>query len=136
MLKFSLLHFCLYFYSKFCQLFRIFFSKLGLLLTINRHLKREQSCIIRLRCVLEIFVGVHSPNYNMLLGFSVTKSICYKDVFVSNFSYPSLRLENSLVVDVDFFFDLLSKWPLILELISSKGKMVIVMVMEMTKFIV
>ena len=74
--------------------------------------------------------------YNTLLGFSATKPICYKDVFFSNFCYPSSRLGNSLVVDVDFFFDLLSIWSLILELISSKGKMVIVMIMEMTKFIV
>ena len=60
--------------------------------------------------------------YNRLSGFSVTKTVFYKDVFVNNFCYPALRLMNFLVVDVDFFFDLLSRWPLNLDLISSNQR--------------
>ena len=60
--------------------------------------------------------------YNRLSGFSVTKPVFYKDVFVNNFCYPALRLMNFLVVDVDFFFDLLSRWPLNPDLISSNQR--------------
>ena len=55
--------------------------------------------------------------YKRLWEFSVTKPICYKDVFVNSFCSPTSRLANSLVVEP--VLRLITKWLLNLELIPS-----------------
>ena len=55
--------------------------------------------------------------YKRLREFSVTKPICYKDVFVNSFCSPTSRLANSLVVEPVLW--LITKWLSNLELIPS-----------------
>ena len=46
-----------------------------------------------------LFLGEVTCSYNRLWEFSVTKSICYKDVFANSFCSPTFRSSNSLVVE-------------------------------------
>ena len=55
--------------------------------------------------------------YKRLWEFSVTKPICYKDVFANSFCSPTSRLTNSLVVEPVLW--LITKWLSNLELIPS-----------------
>ena len=55
--------------------------------------------------------------YKRLWEFSVTKPICYKDVFDNSFCSPTSRLTNSLVVEPVLW--LITKWLSNLELIPS-----------------
>ena len=58
--------------------------------------------------------------YNRQWEFSVTKSVCYKDVFVNSFCSATFRLGNSLVIEP--FLWLTSKWLLNYELIPSSQR--------------
>ena len=55
--------------------------------------------------------------YKRLWEFSVTKPICYKDIFVNSFCSPTFRLANPLVVETVLW--LITKWLSNLELIPS-----------------
>ena len=62
---------------------------------INSLWKKELAELFQIPCSLQVVTCC----YNRLWEFSVTKPICYKDVFVNSFCFPEFRHGNYLVAE-------------------------------------